>query len=407
MTDGGRGSWRSDLLTGVATYAITAVPVLAGLALATTPGILPREGPIPGVLSCCCNYDGTHYWNIIDHGYWVSNDDQSPIAFFPGYPILAALVAWATGSGAKLALVATSNLALVAALALLSAYLRARYPDEPAATRIASVALVGFWPVGFYFRMAYSESLFLAMMVLLLLGLTRRWPVWVLALLAGAATGVRAVGVAASAAVMVHVLWDGSRGPLRARLALAAVLAPLTCWGLLAFVAFQYFAFGNPLAFAEAQRHWRHYTPAPGDLGPKWLRLALAEPIWNVYVPGSMRNWTLVDRHGNPALGLAFWNPIVFVLSAAAVAFGWLRGWLTHAEAALGAGLLLVPYLSRADEMSMVSQARFASVAVPAFVVFGRLLGRLPPAARWAAFALMAAAMALWTALFAAARPMF
>ena len=27
-------------------------------------------------------------------------------------------------------------------------------------------------------------------------------------------------------------------------------------------------------------------TPEPGDLGPKWVRLLLLEPVWNAYVPG-------------------------------------------------------------------------------------------------------------------------
>jgi hypothetical protein len=403
----GRRGWRADLLTAIAVYALTAVPVAAGLAAATTPGLLEREGEAPDVLSCCCYYDGGHYWNITTRGYWVSAEGQSPVAFFPGYPLAARLVAWATGTGAKLGLVATSNLALVAALALLSAYLRAKDPAGPPGTRLATVALVGVWPVGLYFRMAYSESLFLLLVTLVMLGMVRRWPVWVLAALAGAATGVRAVGVAASAAVAAHVLWDSARGPLRARLATAALLAPLACWGLLAFMAFQYVTFGTPLAFAEAQRHWVHYTPAPGDLAPKWARLALAEPLWNVYAPDSARHWTLVDRHGNPLLGLAFWNPILFALALAAVGLGWRRGWLNGPEAVLGLGLLVIPYVSRADEWSMLSQARFASVALPAFVVLGRLVARLPAAARWALFAALSAVLGLWTALFATARPMF
>jgi hypothetical protein len=406
VTGGGR-SWTADLLTGVAVYAVTALPVAAGLAAATTPGLLPREGPPPDVLSCCCYFDGGHYWNITTRGYWVSAEGQSPVAFFPGYPLAARLIAWATGSGAKLALVVTSNLALVAALALLSAYLRAKDVGAPPGTRLATVALVGVWPVGFYFRMAYSESLFLALVALLMLGMVRRWPVWVLAAVAGAATGVRAVGVAASAAAVVHVLCDPARGPLRNRIATAALLAPLSCWGLFAFMGFQYLTFGDALAFAEAQRHWVHYTPAPGDTGPRWLRLALAEPLWNVYVPGSARHWTLVDRHGNPLLGLAFWNPLLFALALAAVVLGWWRRWLSGPEAVLGLGLLLIPYVSRADEWSMISQARFASVALPALVVLGRLAARLPRAASGALFAVLSGVLGLWTALFATARPMF
>lgn len=402
-----RRHWRADLLTAVAVYAVTALPVLVGVTVASAPDMPARPGADPDTLGRCCHFDGAHFWYIARGGYTSEAGTQPPVAFFPGYPLLARAVSSATGCSARLALVITANGALVAALALLSAYLRTRETADPPGTRITTLLLIGLWPVGFYFRMGYSESVFLALLALLMFGMAQRWPVWVLAAVAGVATGVRAVGVAAGAAVFVHVLSDATRGSRLRRVLTATAVAPLACWGLLAFMGYQYAAFGTPLAFAQAQQHWLHYTPEPGDLGPKWLRLLLAEPVWNAYIPGSPRYWADIDRHGNPFLGLAFWNPLLFAGAVAAVGAGWFRGWRTHAESTLGLCLLLVPYLSRADEMSMVSQGRFAAVVVPASVVVGRLLARLPAAGRWAVFAILAGLMGLWAALFTLAWPLF
>ena len=107
-----------------------------------------------------------------------------------------------------------------------------------------------------------------------------------------------------------------------------------------------------------------------------------------------------------PLFGLAFWNPILFLLAAVAVIVGGRRGWLTRDEVVLGIGLLLVPYVTRADEMSMGSHARFAAVVVPAYIVLARLLGRLPPVATWIVYVILAALLMLWSALFAARWPL-
>lgn len=401
MTAGGR-HWPADVLTGVAVYVVTSLPVALGVVVATTPGVMIHDGPTPSVLTCLGYFDGGHYFSVLNDGYEFRPGYPCNIAFAPGYPLAAGLVARLTGCRPNVALVVTANLAFVAALALLSAYLRARAPDEPAPSRVATLAAVGLWPAGFYFRMAYSEGLFLAVLALLLLGLARRWPAWVLALVAGAATGVRPVGVAAGAAVVVYVLADPARGSVRRRLLTAAVVGPLCCWGLLAFMGYQYARFGTPTAFATAHAAWLFYVPGPDDLGPKWVRLALAEPLWNVYVPDSPRYWARIDSHGRAILGTAFWNPVFFVLAVAAVVFGRARGWLTGPETVLGLGLLAIPYLTRADEMSMLSHARFTSVVVPAFVVAGRLLGRAPAPVAWAAFVILAPVLTMWTAMFGA-----
>ncbi len=402
-----RRIWPWDVLTGLAVYAFTTLPVFVGLTAATTPGVfLHSSDTTPNVLQACCFYDGSYYQSVIENGYEYDPDRASIIAFAPGYPIAAECFRRLTGCSTQLALVATANAALALALVVLSVYLRTRYPEEPLTARLTILTLIGLWPAGFFFRMAYSESLFLLMLALLLLGFARRWPVAVLALIAGTATGIRPVALAATAAVVAYVLTDPSRGSIRKRIVTSAALVPLACWGLLAFMGYQYVRFGTPTAFAVSHQYWAFYSPQPGDIPDKFTRLALAEPIWNAYVPGSSRNWARYDATGVPAIGVTFWNPIFFAVAAVAVAFGWLRGWLSRPELVLGVALLFIPYVTRADEMLMGSQARFAVVVLPAFVVMGRGLSRLPPYASWAAFVTLAPVLALWAALFAARWPL-
>ena len=79
---------------------------------------------------------------------------------------------------------------------------------------------------------------------------------------------------------------------------------------------------------------------------------------------------------------------------------GWKR-WLNRYELWLGAGLLLIPYVTRGHEMCLASAGRFACVAFPCYLVMGQLLGRM---GHTAALVLVIAAVLLGTyaALFAA-----
>lgn len=401
-----RGNWPADVLIGLGVYLVTAMPVATGLAVATTPRLLANNENPPPLAVCCCYYDGSHYATVVADGYEYGPDHGSNVAFFPAHPLAGWVVAGATGWSARAALVVAANVAFAAALVVLAAYLRARNPGEPLATRLAVLGLIGFWPVGFFFRMGYSEGVFLLVLALVLLGLARRWPAVVLAVLAGAATATRPVGLAATAAVVCAVLSDPARGPLRRRLLTAGWVGLVGCWGLAAYAAYLQFRFDNFLAFVQTQEHWAFHEPGPGDIPSKWLRLLLLEPIWNAHVPGSSRHWARFEATGTVVLGLHFWNSVLFALAAAAVAVGRFRRWLTGPEAVLGAALLLIPYLTRADETSMLSHARFASVVVPAFVVLGRGLAQLPPWVGWAVFGCMSPLLAVSTTLFAAGWPL-
>jgi hypothetical protein len=204
--------------------------------------------------------------------------------------------------------------------------------------------------------------------------------------------------VALLAPLAIHVWHLPGSGARRAgRLALAL---PAATWGLAAYMIYQAAAFGDPLAFAEAQSQWRVRAEAP--LAAKLWSLATLEPVWGAYVPGREAFWAELELHGSPWFSLMFANPAMFVLAAALAAWGWRRGWLDGREAALVAGLLLVPYLTRAYEMGMASMGRFVAVAFPVYLVLGRALARLPAPVAAMALALSAVMLFVFAAMFSA-----
>ncbi|MGH7168878.1 MAG: hypothetical protein ACRELG_01185 [Gemmataceae bacterium] len=377
MASTSRGEWFDDFLAGLTAYYLTSLPVLLGVLFGVD---FPRPGegrsaPHPDLASACVHFDAGHYVQITREGYNYDPAKRSLVAFFPVYPLLSRGVSQATGLSTEEALLLTSHAALLGAFVLLVRYVRVRWPEATAEQRSVVLAVFGLWPLGLFFRMPYAESLFVCVTLALLNGMARGWPLLVLALLAGLGTAVRPVGVALTAAFVWHVLVQPNSPPW-AKLRRLLLMTPLACWGLLAYMTYQWLAFGTPLAFAQTQEHWSWRAPADRGWLPKLESLATLEPIWGVYAPGGWRYWLNVSAEGSPLYGLYFWNPIVFVLAGALLVLGGWKRWLNGSELVLGACLLAIPYLTRSYEMSMGSHGRFAAVVVVNYLVIGRKMRR-------------------------------
>jgi hypothetical protein len=264
---------------------------------------------------------------------------------------------------------------------------------------LAQYALLAFgvWPVTFFFRMAYTEGPFLLIVLLALLGMQERWRHWVIALLIGLATATRPVGIALIPVLILH-LWQ-TRAGWRGFVGELLAVLPLSCWGLLAYMAFQWGAFDDPLAFARTQDHWRFPARDPGWSKP-WSLLTL-EPIWNLYNPASPRYWNHLDRHGNPLFSMMAANPVYLFLTLGLVGLGWWRKWLTLSDVVLAAGLIGIPYLTRGYEMSLASFARFCAVVPGLYLVLAQLLHAAPPPVRYGGVMLASAFLVIYASLFA------
>lgn len=397
--------WFSDLCTGLLAYLLTSALAWLGISFGIDFVRIngeQRNTPRTDFLNACCRFDGDAYAAITEKGYSYDPVKRSRVAFFPAYPLAARLIIAVTGSNVRLALFVVSNLALLGAFVVFSAYLRSRCPLDTPRKPLVMLSLFGVWPAGFFFRVSYSESTLLFFTLLVLCGMFRRWPLPVLIFFSGAATAARPVGLAVTAALAWHTLSDANRGAIFRRLLVAGVCSMAASWGLIAYMTYQYYEFDNPLAFAQTQEHWSYLAPSQTNLGDKVASLLAAEPIWGVYTSNPIRSWKRLDPHHNLFFNLFFWNPIMFVVAFALVLFGAAKSWLTGPEIVLSLGLLGIPYVTRAYEMSMASHARFASVVVPAYFVLGRLLVARPEWLRWCVFGFLSTMLMTWSALFAA-----
>lgn len=398
----------TDILDGLAYYFATGLVVAIGLLFGTA-HVRNRESggrvAVPAdLVAAGIRFDGHHYREVAQHGYEYDPAKRSTVAFFPAYPLVTRLLSSASGLRAEAALLLASNTSLAVAFVLLAVYVRARLePTRPSATGWVLLAF-GVWPGTFFFRMAYAESLFLCTALLTLIAIQRRWPLLVVAVIAGLATATRPVGVAVTASFLWHAVCSSQpRKTLRIRLGQAVLLAPVACWGLLAYMLYLHITFGNALAFAQTQQHWTMPPPvAPPTLAEKLSALVTLEPIRGVYDAQSPRYWSEPELPDNPLFSILFWNPILFLLAAGLVAYGAWSRWLNGPETVLGVFLLAVPYVTRAYEMSMASHARFAAAVVVIYPVLGRILASMPAPAACVAVSLSAVLMSYWTALYAA-----
>lgn len=390
------GGWLDDALLGFGSYYLTSLVVLAGL-LFGNDFVKPRSAEIAlqstDLISSCVRFDANSYAEIVQNGYAYDPQGRSRVAFFPMFPVAgyAACTLFGCGPGAGLLIV--SNAALVMAFVLMARLVRLQ---AGASVARLSVAAFGLWPTTFFFRMPYSESSLLCGLLVTLYGCDRRWHPALVAACAGLASGTRPVGVAATAAAVWYAAaWPGS---IRVRAARVVLLAPLACWGLLAYMIYLHFAFGDALAFAHTQDYWTYRLPPRGS---KTLSLLTLEPIRGVYDSSSTRYW-FRPGNGTFLFNLQFWNPILFAAAGVAIAWGVWRRWLTGPAAVLGASLLVIPYFTRAYEMSMASHGRFAAAVVVAYPVLGRLLAAAPAAMSSILLSLCAVFLACWTALYTA-----
>lgn len=350
-------------------------------------------------IGALCRFDGNWYLSIVTDGYSFDPAKPSNVAFFPAYPATARLIQRYCGCRAGVATLLVAHFFLAATFVLLHAYLRIRSAQDESPHRALTLLAVAVFPPAFFFRLGYTESMFAFWCVLILFGFERRWhPAW-LAIIAGTATATRAPGAALGFVVLIAT-WR--RWPSLAQFVPRAIpIGLISGWGVIAFVAFQAYAFGEPLAFAQAQVHWNSHPNQ--SVTEAVFSLVTLEPIWSTYLPGSPRFWAFEDVHNHTPFSLQLANPIYFVLVAIALVWGWRKKYLTTAEVQLGLWLLMIPYLTRAYPNSLGSFGRFSSVVMPAFVVFGVWLSRLPAA--W--IGVIVAVAVLWlvaySALFGAA----
>lgn len=384
------------------------------------------------LLSGLAAWDGQWYAKIASGSYTYDPEQPSAVAFYPLYPILAGALVRATGVRTEWAMLLISHAALVATFCLLAAYVRQRVPATEDDLRGWTLLAFGLFPTTFFFRMAYTESLFMMLTLVAFLGMERGWrPVWI-ALVIGLTTASRSVGVAL-VPVFALYLWQQAgarhrsglpapvgreaepprgwvtRQSLVTRLngrasrrwpawpAHLAVLLPVCCCGLLAYMAFLWFVFGDPLAFVKTQTHW---TERVVTLGDRVGGVFTLEPLRAVYDPDCACYWGRVPPRGNPLVNLKAANPVYFLGAVCLVGLGAWKRWLNARELVLAAGLVGIAYWFQARRGCMTGQARYVSVVFPMYLVLGHLLHRTPAPLSAALLAISGVLLAIYAMMF-------
>jgi hypothetical protein len=386
------------LLTAFACYLLTSFGPVLGVVFGRH--YIPTARPTAAngdLLDAFAAWDGQYYKEIVTSGYSYDPKRPSNVAFFPAYPLAAWSLTTTFHLRPELSLLVVSHISLATAFLLLIIYLRNRTPAlSPEATGYTLLAF-GVWPTTCFFRFAYSEAMFVCLVLLAFVLMQQRRSLLLIASVIGLATATRSVGVALLIPFLMH-LWD--RFPTRRRfLVRVLTLMPLACWGIIAFAAYQAAKFGEPLAFAQTQANWKMRPTA--TLTDKIIDLVALEPIWGVFDPASPCCWYKLDPKSHPLFSLQLANSVFFVTTIIMVSLGaWWR-WLIRSEVVFCAVLLLIPYITRAHEMCLSGFGRFAATVFPIYLVLGQLLRRLPPSLAGAMVALSAVLLGMYAALFA------
>ncbi|MEV4494095.1 mannosyltransferase family protein [Micromonospora arborensis] len=276
--------WRSSLLADLWAWltALVAYALVTYLAWIPFYKVESKAGPRPGsfteVLNLWQRWDTNWYTIIATRGY--EYDIERTTAFYPLYPATIRFANFLLPGGALVAGLVVSGLCAYAALVLLHRLaLDVLGGDGAAASRTIFYILA--FPAGFFLLAAYNESMFIALAVASLYCMRHRsW--WAAGALAALASATRSTGVLLAFAFAYEYLRQlgvlgHSRRILLSRLrqlrwdAAAVLLIPT---GIVAYAAYCWQKFNDPLLFLSAQDNWYR-----SERVPPWETLAKAGAI--------------------------------------------------------------------------------------------------------------------------------
>jgi hypothetical protein len=327
-------------------------------------------------------YDAGWYTMIADQGYYYSPGYQSPVAFFPVYPLLMRGVGGVIDN-TPLAGILITIVCGAAALVAFHRWCRDRLDPRAAATALLCLAL---YPYAWYlYGAVYGDALFLLCALVAFLAFERDH--LIVAGLAGAlATGTRLVGLAVVIGLVVGVCErrgvfervEGRRLPgLRpGRLKLRDSSVLLSLGGLVAWSGWLWARYGDPLVFSTVQESWGQQA------GPStWLKLDFFRTLR--HQPDRFYGWGLLIQ---ATFGLLVALSVIPIIRR----FGWRYG-------AYVGSLVVVPVLGSQDFQGL---GRYLLGAFPSFALAGALLVERPGVRR-AVLPLSAVVLVIYTGMFA------
>lgn len=186
------------------------------------------------------NFDGVHYIEIAKFGY------TTEAGFFPLYPILIKILSLFIGNY-FIAAILISNTSFVVGLIFFHKLIKLDYPNKIANQAIIFLLI---FPTSFFFAAAYSESLFLALLMSCLYFTRKR--MWFLASILGLLlSSTRIVGIL----ILPVLFWEfyTLEKTNFKNISLKLISLFLVPLGLLSYMIFNYIHWGNFMYFIKAQ----------------------------------------------------------------------------------------------------------------------------------------------------------
>jgi hypothetical protein len=378
---GWRGLWFVAIVFGASRlFYLVAGGVLAGIVPVGAFQERTRDVPFRS-LSLWSHWDGEHYVGLAIDGY-LSGEGQVSPAFFPMYSLL--MRSSAELLGGPLTPAALSVLGVVVSMfALLFAlyFVYAVAADgwgEPVARR--TVMVLAFFPTAFFLNSVYTESLFLAFSAGAVWAARVRRDLLLAALFVAFATATRNVGVFLLLPLAQEWLRDprghGWRGAYLA-------LAPA---GLVAYMGYLWWKFGEPLLFYTDQSRWGREATGPlASLGGAFARAF--EEVRRLVMPENLPGSEAGEIAGYLASATDTFNLLFFIGAAALLAVGIMRlPWGLASYAALTAFL---PAFFGTAQSPLMGFPRYVIVVFPLFIVLGTLLKSRVLLAVWLGFSVL------------------
>jgi Gpi18-like mannosyltransferase len=329
---------------GVALIAYLAAPLIIDHA-ETLYHLRPPDNTILDVLGS--RWDTGFYVSIAEEGYKYDTVPLPSVAFFPLLPLIMRSVMF-FGIDTLVAGVLVTNTTL-----LLATMLFYRLVEVEWGEKIADRAIWYFliFPTSFFGSAIYSESLFLFCAIGALYCARRGY--WESAGLLGIFASLsRFLGLLVVPLLLVE-WWMQRRKPLVRRPALWTMIAPaIAPLGTLAYMAYLWQTFGNPLAFSHASAAWGRSPGSP---------LMMLAELFTTPAGG----WGMGLSSG--LIHVDNWMDFLFVASFFIMGIVLLvqKRWSEGMFVTLGA---LIPLFSGL----LMSQRRYMWVLFPAFVLLAR-----------------------------------
>jgi hypothetical protein len=252
-------------------------------------------------------WDSGWYVGIARDGYAFVEGGRSNLAFFPAYPMAMRAAGHLLGGRTEhffLGGVLVSWLAFAGAMVLLWKLARLDLTAEDADRAVFYAAV---FPFAFFFGMAYSESLYLLLMVGTALAVRTRH--WAVAGVVGALAMVSRVNAIVALPALAWLAWKAAGDDRHHRISAAIALSAMGT-GFALWCGYTYMLSGNPLEWAASIKRWE-YHPGQAPWTPfVGLVQALVTQPFRYFVTDPMAAYDTFN--GLTALAFALATPWVW-----------------------------------------------------------------------------------------------